>query len=103
MGGSMFTRRDFLKTTAAGGAVLATSGLAAPTIAQDVAIKLGYVSPQTGPLAAFGEADKFVIDAFLATTKGMGLNYKVVVKDSQSNPNRAAEVAKELIVDDEIN
>jgi branched-chain amino acid transport system substrate-binding protein len=24
-------------------------------------LKIGYVSPQTGPLAAFGEADKFVI------------------------------------------
>ncbi|MFN7089351.1 MAG: ABC transporter substrate-binding protein, partial [Allorhizobium sp.] len=99
----MFTRRKFLQTTAAGGAVLATSGLAAPAIAQSAAVKLGYVSPQTGPLAAFGEADKFVIDSFLATTKKMGLNYEVIVKDSQSNPNRAAEVAKELIVADEIN
>jgi len=99
----MFTRREFLKTTAATGALAATSGLAAPAIAQDAAIKLGYVSPQTGPLAAFGEADKFIIDSFLATTKSMGLNYEVVVKDSQSNPNRAAEVAKELIVDDEVN
>lgn len=103
MGGNMITRRKFLQTTAAGGAVLATSGLAAPAIAQSAAVKLGYVSPQTGPLAAFGEADKFVIDSFLATMKKMGLNYEVVVKDSQSNPNRAAEVAKELIVDDEIN
>jgi branched-chain amino acid transport system substrate-binding protein len=99
----MFTRRDFLKTTAATGALAATSGLAAPAIAQDAAIKLGYVSPQTGPLAAFGEADKFVIDSFLAVTKSKGLNYEVVVKDSQSNPNRAAEVAKELIVTDEVN
>ncbi|MBB3455920.1 branched-chain amino acid transport system substrate-binding protein [Rhizobium sp. BK313] len=98
----MFTRRDFLKTTAATGAVVATSGLAMPALAQKASIKLGYVSPQTGPLAAFGEADKFVIDSFLATTKGMGLNYEVVVKDSQSNPNRAAEVAKELIVNDEV-
>ncbi|MFY8102086.1 MAG: twin-arginine translocation signal domain-containing protein, partial [Allorhizobium sp.] len=52
----MITRRKFLQTTAAGGAVLATSGLAAPAIAQSAAVKLGYVSPQTGPLAAFGEA-----------------------------------------------
>jgi branched-chain amino acid transport system substrate-binding protein len=103
MGGNMFTRRKFLQTTAAGSAVLATSGLAAPAIAQSATIRLGYVSPQTGPLAGFGEADKFVIDSFLATTKKMGLNYEVIVKDSQSNPNRAAEVAKELIVDDEIN
>jgi branched-chain amino acid transport system substrate-binding protein len=99
----MFTRRDFLKTTATGGAIIATSSLAAPAIAQNAAIKLGYVSPQTGPLAAFGEADKFVIDSFLATTKKLGLTYEVVVKDSQSNPNRAAEVAKELIVDDQVN
>ncbi|MBB4187748.1 branched-chain amino acid transport system substrate-binding protein [Sinorhizobium terangae] len=99
----MFTRRDFLKTTAATGAFAVTSGLAMPAIAQNAPIKLGYVSPQTGPLAAFGEADKFVIDSFLAATKSVGLNYEVVVKDSQSNPNRAAEVAKELIVTDEVN
>ena len=32
-----------------------------PAVAQGKAFKLGYVSPQTGPLAAFGEADSFVI------------------------------------------
>ncbi|WP_137154340.1 ABC transporter substrate-binding protein [Rhizobium sp. FKL33] len=99
----MFTRRKFLKTTAAGGAVLAASGLAAPAIAQTAKVKLGYVSPQTGPLAAFGEADTFVVTNFLEIAKQLGLDYEVVVKDSQSNPNRAAEVAKELIVDDEVN
>jgi branched-chain amino acid transport system substrate-binding protein len=81
----------------------ATSGLAMPAIAQGAAIKLGYVSPQSGPLAAFAEADKFIIDGFLAATKAAVLNYEVVVKDSQSNPNRAAEVTKELIVTDEVN
>ncbi|WP_439603562.1 ABC transporter substrate-binding protein [Shinella sp.] len=99
----MFTRRDFLKTTAAGGAAALTSGLAMPALAQNADIKLGYVSPQTGPLAAFGEADSFVIDAFLSVAKAKGLNYEITVKDSQSNPNRAAEVAKQLIVDDEVN
>ena len=68
------------------------------------AIKLGYVSPQTGPLAAFAEADNFIIDEFPARPSAMpALNFEVIVKDSQSNPNRAAEVAKELIVDDEVN
>jgi branched-chain amino acid transport system substrate-binding protein len=103
MGGSMFTRRDLLKSTAAGAALVVASGLAAPAIAQARKIKLGFVSPQTGPLAAFGEADTFVTVNFLETAKQMGLDYEVVVKDSQSNPNRAAEVAKELIVDDEVN
>ncbi|UPA24351.1 ABC transporter substrate-binding protein [Shinella oryzae] len=99
----MLTRRDLLKSAAATGALAATSGLAMPALAQGAPIKLGYVSPQTGPLAAFAEADKFIIDGFLAATKAAGLNYEVVVKDSQSNPNRAAEVAKELIVSDEVN
>lgn len=99
----MFTRRDLLKSAAATGAMAATSGLAMPAIAQGAAIKLGYVSPQSGPLAAFAEADKFIIEGFLAATKAAGLNYEVLVKDSQSNPNRAAEVAKELIVNDEVN
>jgi branched-chain amino acid transport system substrate-binding protein len=98
----MITRRELLKSAAATGAVAATSGLAMPAIAQGAAIKLGYVSPQSGPLAAFAEADKFIIDGFMAATKAAGLNYEVVVKDSQSNPNRAAEVAKELIVTDEV-
>ncbi len=100
---NMLTRRDLLKSAAATGALAATSGLAMPALAQGAPIKLGYVSPQTGPLAAFAEADKFIIDGFMAATKAASLNYEVVVKDSQSNPNRAAEVAKELIVSDEVN
>ncbi|AOF94246.1 ABC transporter substrate-binding protein [Sinorhizobium sp. RAC02] len=99
----MLTRRDFLKTTAAGSAAALTSGLSMPALAQNAPLKLGYVSPQTGPLAAFGEADSFVIDNFLAVAKSKGLNYEITVKDSQSNSNRAAEVAKQLIVDDEVN
>ncbi len=96
----MFTRRKLLKTTAASGLTLAAGGLAAPAIAQGAKIRLGYVSPQSGPLAAFSEADRFIIDGFLNSEAGA--NFEVIVKDSQSNPNRAAEVAKELIIDDEI-
>ena len=96
------TRRGLLKAGAAAG-LLGTSGLAAPAIAQGRRIRLGYVSPQSGPLAAFAEADAFVIDAFRAAAAAKGGDFEVIVKDSQSNPNRAAEVAKELILDDEIN
>lgn len=98
----MITRRELLKTAAATGLLAGTGGLAMPALAKGATIKLGYVSPQTGPLAAFAEADKFIIDGFLAATKAAGLDYQVVVKDSQSNPNRAAEVAKQLIVEDEV-
>ncbi|MGR3513883.1 MAG: ABC transporter substrate-binding protein [Paracoccaceae bacterium] len=96
----MITRRKLLKSTAATGLSLAAGGLAAPALAQGAKIRLGYVSPQSGPLAAFSEADQFIIDGFLASDAGA--NFEVIAKDSQSNPNRAAEVAKELIIDDEI-
>jgi branched-chain amino acid transport system substrate-binding protein len=96
----MLTRRTLLKSTAASGLTLAAGGLAAPAIAQGAKIRVGYVTPQTGPLAAFAEADSFILDGFAATDAGA--NFEVIVKDSQSNPNRAAEVAQELIVDDEI-
>ena len=96
----MLTRRRLLKSSAATATTLAAGGLAAPALAQGARIKLGYVSPQSGPLAAFAEADQFIIDTFSAAAGG---DFEVIVKDSQSNPNRAAEVAKELIVDDEIN
>ena len=100
-------RRALLKSSAAAGAALAT-GMAMPAIAQARPIKLGYVSPQTGPLAAFAEADNFIIANFKEATKaGVKLGsstvpVEIVVKDSQSNPNRAAEVAKDLIVKDKI-
>ena len=101
-------RRQFIKTTAAVGAGVAMAPLYAPHIRAAETIKLGYVSPQTGPLAAFAEADQFILGQFKELmAKGLdigGENYavEVIVKDSQSNPNRAAEVAKDLIVNDEI-
>ena len=105
---SRFNRRSFLKVSAATGAALASGSVFAPAVHAAKAIKLGYVSPQTGPLALFGEADKFVISSFQGVVKdGIKIGassypVEVVVKDSQSNPNRAAEVAKELIVSDKI-
>lgn len=95
----MINRRTLLKTSAAAGLVSA-SGLATPALATGAKIKLGYVSPQSGPLAAFSEADKFILDGFAQSAAGK--HFEVIVKDSQSNPNRAADVARELVVEDEI-
>ncbi len=103
------SRRAFIKTSAASGVALAAGPIFAPAVhAQARPIKLGYVSPQTGPLAAFAEADNFVLGQFRGAYKG-GLKVgnatrpiEVLVRDSQSNPNRAAEVAKDLIVRDKV-
>ncbi len=100
-------RRTFIGGATTAGAALA-AGFPAPAIAQQRAIKLGYVSPQTGPLAAFAEADNFTLAMLRDVVKGGasigGRTHaiEVVVKDSQSNPNRAAQVAKDLIVQDKI-
>lgn len=98
----MITRRGLIRSTAASGLVLTAPGLFAPALAQGATIKVGYVSPQTGPLAAFAEADAFILEGFAKVVAEKGLPIEVIVKDSQSNPNRAAEVAKELIVDDKV-
>jgi branched-chain amino acid transport system substrate-binding protein len=98
-------RRSLLK---AGGAALALSALPKFAHAQASTIKIGYVSPQTGPLAPFGEADKFVIDRVQAVFKsglsvgGKKMSVQVLLKDSQSNPNRAGEVANDLLLKDKV-
>jgi branched-chain amino acid transport system substrate-binding protein len=102
------SRRTILKRSIATGAAIAASSVFAPAVHAAKSIRIGYVSPQTGPLAAFGEADNFVISNFIEAVKGgvkvgnNALSVELSVKDSQSNPNRAAEVAKELIVSNKI-
>lgn len=71
-------------------------------------IRLGYVSPQTGPLAGLGEVDDFILKGVRDALKDGVANpagkfpVEILVKDSQSNPNRAAEVAAELILQGDI-
>lgn len=98
-------------------AVLAGIGasVAAPAIlrhsrayAANPVIKVGHVSPRTGPLAGFAEADDYVLsgvaDIFKAGLANNGKTYtvEVISKDSQSNPNRAAEVAADLILGEKV-
>jgi branched-chain amino acid transport system substrate-binding protein len=99
------TRRQVLKnaSTALSGVVACTI---APAIlrAQSRTINIGLVTPTTGPLSVFAEADAFVLREFKKAVAG-GIKIgseahpvEVIIKDSQSNPNRAAEVANELIL-----
>lgn len=105
--GHEFTRRRFMTSAAA--------ALAAPAIldhtsarAADRPVRVGFVTPQTGPLAFFGEPDGFVMRRFEARiANGVAVNgstrpLEFLIKDSQSNPNRAAEVASQLILENEV-
>lgn len=96
-------RRTFTRSIIAAAALGTTSWVwAADTV------KIGYVSPQTGPLAPFGEADKWVIEQMKTAFKdgivigGKKFAVEILLKDSQSNPNRAGEVANDLILKDKV-
>jgi branched-chain amino acid transport system substrate-binding protein len=75
---------------------LAAGALARPSRAADP-VRIGYVSPQTGPLAPFAQADDFVLGAAREAFAKAGRPVEILVRDSQSNPNRASTVANELI------
>ena len=103
------SRRDFLKRAAAGAGGLALAGKVTSAFADasDV-IRIGFISPRTGPLGGFGECDPYVLDvARKALANGLtsgGKKYKVAIidKDSQSDPARASQLAKGLINSDNI-
>lgn len=89
----------------------AAAGLVAPALlktgaafAKGAPIRVGLVTPKTGPLAFFAAPDDFVLSQFAdALSQGVGGRaIEIIVKDSQSNPNRAAEVTADLILDDKV-
>ena len=107
LAGTRLSRRTFLAAS--------TAAIAMPAVlrhtrayAEEIVIKVGHVSPQTGPLAGFGEADPYILGeigkvfAGGIDNNGRLVKIEVIAKDSQSNPNRAAEVAAELILKDEV-
>jgi branched-chain amino acid transport system substrate-binding protein len=97
-------RRTFVQGVSGAAATL---GIPALARAADT-VKIGYVSPQTGPLAPFGEADKWVIEQMRTVFKdglsigGKKVELQILLKDSQSNPNRAGEVTNDLILKDKV-
>ena len=79
-----------------------TTVSAGPEAGRDII--LGLVSPSTGPLALFAKADDWWVEFAMAAVPdgimgGDGKQHKIVIKraDSQSDSNRAAQVAGDLI------
>jgi branched-chain amino acid transport system substrate-binding protein len=90
-------------TTAAPGGETTTSVVSEPEMGDEV--KAGYVLPITGSMAAFGAAAEWEVDYFKKNVwkdgfvMGDGKKHKftVLVTDMQSDSNRAAQVAGDLI------
>jgi len=102
-------RRKLLKLAAASGAaVITTPWVFQSSYAAAKTIKIGMITPETGPIAAFGEPSKWVaegVSKFLGDgimVAGRKHRVEILNRDSQSNPNRASEVAAQLINNDRI-
>ena len=120
------TRRDFLKTGVLAGAALGVGGALTGSLAacgttssdsgsssgsssgaEGREIKIGFVTPLTGPLASFGIPDAWCVKQWEASVKdglkcgdGQVHPIKFIVKDTQSDTNRAAQVTGDLITND---
>jgi branched-chain amino acid transport system substrate-binding protein len=79
-----------------------------PVNAQSRVIKIGHVSPRTGPIAPFGEADPYILEQIQKLVErgisngGRTYPVQIISKDSQSSTSRASEVAAELILRDKV-
>jgi branched-chain amino acid transport system substrate-binding protein len=114
-GDNAISRRELLKRAGIGAGGLVVAGAFADPIwarprsfdAGDT-IKIGFVSPLSGPLGGFGEGDPYIIGlAKKGFAKGLtvgGTHHQVQIigKDSQSSPATAAQVAGQLIHNDGI-
>ncbi len=108
------TRRTLLKLAGIGAVSIGAGGFLE---ACDIGLKgssagsagklvIGYVSPQTGPLAGFATGDNYVINGVRNSgpykngfqVGGKLYDVEIVVKDTQSDPNRASQVARDLIL-----
>src|SRR5579872_3954731 len=96
------TRRGFLASSAAAAGALALGAGTNSAQAADT-IKVGFISPRSGPLGGFGEGDGYILDlakkALANGLKSGGKTYAVTIidQDTQSDPARAGQLAKDLI------
>ena len=107
----MITRRRALSlgagAVAASSSIVRSYGAANAQVPREIVV--GYVTPQTGPLAAFGESDAFILAGIrkqlaggIRMAGGAKHPIRIVVKDSQSSSNRAGEVTSDLILKDKV-
>jgi branched-chain amino acid transport system substrate-binding protein len=100
-------------TTAAAQETTTTAAGATTTVSASAEtgrlVKVGFVTPQTGSLAPFGIPDKYCVERWteavgdgLLCGDGQKHPIEIIVRDSQSSASRAAQVAGDLINNDQI-
>ncbi|WP_347140500.1 ABC transporter substrate-binding protein [Paracoccus sp. SSK6] len=102
------SRRTLLRGAGAG--MISTLALPGYLRAQTAGrIRMAYITPATGPLGLFGETDGYTVQKIRAalggtitSANGDVYELEILERDSQSNPNKAAEIAGDLILNDEV-
>ncbi|HEX7382189.1 MAG TPA: ABC transporter substrate-binding protein [Nevskiaceae bacterium] len=105
---SMSRRRMLIGSAAVGAALLVGSNPRVFAADADKEIRIGFISPRSGPLGIFGHADPYILELARkhyanGVTLG-GQHYRVTIldRDSQSSPSRASQLAQELITKHDI-
>ena len=98
-------RRRFVTLAGGAAAALTVPATVRSAFAQgDDVIRVGFVSPQSGPIGIFGEGDPWVLDLVRKTVAdgievgGKRYGVEFISRDTQSDPVRAGQVARDLIV-----
>lgn len=100
-------------TTSAGGETTTSAGGSTTSVSTSAetgrAVKLGWSTPQTGGMAGFGGPNRYTRDRWLESWKdgvvcGDGKNHPIELTfvDNQSDPNRASQVAADLILNNQV-
>lgn len=91
-----------------GGALASCSGGSGGANSGNRAVRVGLVTPQTGSLSQYADADMYTVGAMNTFfRKGIQVGNQnhpvtITVRDSQSDQNRAAQAASELIFKDQV-
>ena len=101
------TRRSVL---AGAGAAIGTFtlGRSAAWAQSGATLKIGFISPVSGPLAGFGQTDGYVLEQARTslsggvTINGTGYAVELLDRDTQSDPARAGQLARDLINNDAV-
>ncbi len=110
LGLSMFSRRGFLGAAASAAGASAIAGLGTRVLAADKVIKIGFLAPLTGPVAAWGKPGLDGCQIWAESVNAAGGiklddgDYKVefVGYDNEYDPAKARTGATKLVREDEV-
>lgn len=97
------SRRHVLIGGAVAGAAMMLGSPGVLAAGPDEEIRVGWISPRSGDLGLFGQADPYLLQLTRKAVAGgitiHGKRYRITIleRDSQSSPSRASQLANELI------